>query len=75
MAAQRQREFGPRSEPIRQANERIARKAVEYRFHSRVPMLCECSDGGCRELVLVGLDDYHRLRRDGDALTVPGHRP
>jgi hypothetical protein len=58
----------------RQANDRIAEKAERLRFVSRVPMLCECSDSECRTVVMVGLEDYHAIRRDDDALvTAPGH--
>jgi hypothetical protein len=58
----------------RKANDRIADKAEQLRFVSRVPMLCECSAPGCRTIVMVGLDDYRAIRESGDAyLTAPGH--
>ena len=58
----------------RKANDRIAAKAEQLRFVSRVPMLCECSARGCRAVVMIGLSDYRELRRRGDALLVaPGH--
>jgi hypothetical protein len=58
----------------RQANDRIAEKAERLRFVSRVPMICECSDGDCRTVVMVGLEDYRAIRRDNEALlTAPGH--
>jgi hypothetical protein len=58
----------------RAANERIAEKAERLHFVSRVPMLCECSTPSCREVVMIGLEDYHRIRSDPDAfLTAPGH--
>lgn len=58
----------------RQANDRIAEKAVRMRFHSRVPMLCECSDRDCRAVVMIRLEDYRAIRRDEAAfLTAPGH--
>lgn len=59
----------------RRANDRIAEKAGQLRFVSRVPMLCECSDPGCRTVVMIALDDYREIRRTRDAvLTRPGHR-
>lgn len=59
---------------VRLANDRIAEKAVRLRFVSRVPMLCECSDAGCRTIVMISLEDYFAIRRDADALiTAPGH--
>jgi hypothetical protein len=58
----------------RRANDRIAEKAKQLHFVSRVPMLCECSARNCRTVVLVGLDDYRKIRETRDAfLTAPGH--
>jgi hypothetical protein len=59
----------------RKANDRIADKAGQLRFVSRVPMLCECSAPGCRTIVMVGLDDYREIRQTEDSfLTAPGHQ-
>jgi len=59
----------------RKANDRIAEKAEQLRFVSRVPMLCECSEPTCRTIVMIGLADYHAIRRSDDSLlTAPGHR-
>ena len=59
---------------VRQANDRIAKKAERLRFVSGVPMLCECSDPECRAIVMIRLADYYALRRDPAAfLTAPGH--
>lgn len=58
----------------RAANDRIAEKAEQLRFISRVPMMCECSAQGCRKLVMIALGDYRALRRDPDSLlTARGH--
>jgi hypothetical protein len=58
----------------RKANDRIAEKAEQLRFVSRVPMLCECSAADCRTVVLIGLADYRKLRQSPDLyLTAPGH--
>lgn len=58
----------------RAANDRIADKAHRLRFHSRVPMLCECSTPGCQTIVMVGLDEYEQIRSNPDNfLTAPGH--
>ena len=58
----------------RKANDRIAAKAEQLRFVSRVPMLCECSADGCRTIVMIGLDDYREIRRTEDSfITAPGH--
>jgi hypothetical protein len=58
----------------RAANDRIAEKAEDLRFISRVPMMCECSAASCRKLVMVALDDYRAIRRDPhNLLTARGH--
>ena len=58
----------------RKANDRIARKAEQLHFVSRVPMLCECSTPGCHAIVMVSLDDYREIRLTDDSfLTAPGH--
>jgi hypothetical protein len=58
----------------RKANDRIAQKAEQLRFVSRVPMLCECGAPNCRTVVMVGLDDYREIRRTEDSfITAPGH--
>jgi hypothetical protein len=58
----------------RAANERIAEKAEQLHFLSRVPMMCECSARDCRVVVMIALDEYHAIRRDPkNLLTAPGH--
>jgi hypothetical protein len=66
---------GTRAMDARKANDRIAEKAEQLRFVSRVPMLCECSDRACRTIVMIALGDYYAVRRSADALlTAPGHQ-
>lgn len=58
----------------RAANDRIAAKAERLQFHSRVPMLCECSTPGCQTLLMVSLDEYEEIRSEPDTfLTAQGH--
>ena len=58
----------------RAANDRIADKAEQLRFVSRVPMLCECSTPACRTIVMVSLGEYRQIRENPDSfLTAPGH--
>jgi hypothetical protein len=58
----------------RAANDRIAEKAAQLRFVSRVPMMCECSDPGCRDLVMITLDEYHAIGEASEIiLTASGH--
>ena len=59
----------------RKAKHRIAAKAEQLRFVSRVPMLCECTAPGCRTTVMVALRDYHEIRLTEDSfITAPGHQ-
>jgi hypothetical protein len=62
---------------FRQANERLQEKAAALLGEdapSPVPFLCECPRESCREVVLVTLREYERVRSDPRwTLTVPGH--
>lgn len=73
MSAQ-QRTYESRSQVVRTGNDGIAAKAAALRFVSRVPMLCECEDPACRELIMLTLADYRRARREREFITAPGHR-
>jgi hypothetical protein len=58
----------------RAANDRIAEKAQQLRFVSRVPMLCECSQPACRAIVMIPIGEYRQIREDpGHFLIAPGH--
>jgi hypothetical protein len=57
----------------RKANDRIAVKAEQLRFVSRVPMLCECTAPDCRTIVMVALEDYYEIRLEGGSVIAPGH--
>jgi hypothetical protein len=64
-----------RSAQAREANERIAGRAEQLQFVSRVPLLCECSDPACDALVLIGLEEYRQATggQRRHVLTAPGH--
>ncbi len=60
----------------RTSNERLSRMAISHRFapHQRVPFVCECADPACREIVMLSLDEYERVRVHADRfLLVAGH--
>ena len=61
---ERARELAVNESHSRTANERLRRAALSYRFEAdqRVPFVCECADRGCRELVMLSLEDYERVR-------------
>jgi len=69
------RDFLSRTSAVRASNDHIASRAEALHFISRVPLLCECDNEGCRELVLVSLDEFRRLRRTGEALITPDDAP
>jgi hypothetical protein len=65
---------GTRAMDARKANDRIAERAEQLRFVSRVPMLCECAEPGCRTIVMISLQDYRAIRRRDSLITAPGHQ-
>jgi hypothetical protein len=65
---------GTRAMDARRANDRIADKAEQLRFVSRIPMLCECTEPACRTIVMIGLGEYYAIRQSHHSvLTAPGH--
>jgi hypothetical protein len=51
---------------FRDANEQIATAAAEYGLGDErtLPMLCECSEPRCTQVIRILLDDYRRVRED-----------
>jgi hypothetical protein len=63
-----------RPEEARVGNDRIAARAEQLHFVSRVPMLYECGQPGCNQIVLIALNDFRQLRADRRRyLTAPDH--
>jgi hypothetical protein len=61
---------------FRTANERVRSGAVSHRFlpDQRVPFVCECADSQCREIVMLKLAEYERVRQQPTwFLLVAGH--
>lgn len=61
---------------FRVLNDRLSRAANSYHFGAgvRVPFTCECPDPGCREVVMLRLDEYERVRAHPTwFLQVAGH--
>ncbi len=61
---------------FRNANERLRRAAASHHFddRQRVPFICECADPGCREIVMLSLEDYEHIRAHSTwFLLVAGH--
>ena len=77
MAARAETNAGAEQRPlaVRAANERVAREAERQRFLARLPMLCECDEEHCEEVLLIGAADFRSVRSSaGLFLTVPHHR-
>jgi hypothetical protein len=62
-----------RSQEAQSANERLANKAEQFRFVSRIPMWCECDDPDCRTMVLISVDEYRDARAAMSLVTAPEH--
>jgi hypothetical protein len=62
-----------RRESARLSNEWIAMQAERLHVESRVPMVCECGDPDCGEIILIRLREYRQERRRTAVLTVAGH--
>jgi hypothetical protein len=59
---------------FREANERIAEKALEFELEEPIPFLCECSDRRCFARLFLMLGQYEKARSDPERyLTIPGH--
>ena len=61
---------------FREVNETVGKTAAESRYSSgHLPsFVCECSDGGCGELIELSLTQYEDVRRDPSHFVIkPGH--
>ncbi len=59
-----QERIGRNDSIFRDANEGIRAAAEEHGADFRVPFICECADPECRELVLLTVEEYRRVRQD-----------
>jgi hypothetical protein len=59
---------------FREANERIEAVAEEQALSGPVPLICECAELRCTELVRLPLDEYSYVRSNPRwFINVPGH--
>jgi hypothetical protein len=59
---------------FREANEGIQEAASTYDVLTRIPFICECADGSCRELIVLSMDEYEEIRANPrHFLNTPGH--
>jgi hypothetical protein len=73
--AEDEEELAANEATFREANERIREVQAELELsRQRVPFLCECDDTSCREPILLGGEEYERVRSDGTCFVmVTGH--
>ena len=58
---------------FRAANERLRAHVEKIIYRGPRPVLCECSDPTCMELLHVAPDDYRRVREAGNFVVLNGH--
>jgi hypothetical protein len=60
---------------FRDANEKITRRVEElYEVEGLTPILCECEEESCTDIIRISLEDYRRIRADPlTFVVVPGH--
>src|SRR3954471_314244 len=59
---------------FRNANEGISEAAEAAEIEDRVPLICECADPACREIVQMSMQEYREIREDPRLFwNVPGH--
>jgi hypothetical protein len=65
-----------RRDDVRARNDAIVASARSHRFDDEagVPLICECDEESCAELVRITLGEYDRARRDGAFVVCTAHR-
>jgi hypothetical protein len=59
---------------FREANDRIADRAIELDWRGPFPILCECGDRRCFAILRVTLEEYESVRAQLEQYLVkPGH--
>src|SRR3954463_8482351 len=59
---------------FREANEAIAETAAEHGLTERVPLICECAEPTCTEIVRLSVAEYEMVRAEPRwFLNAPGH--
>ena len=58
---------------FRAANERLRTHVEKLIYRGPRPVLCECSDPACMEVLHLPPDEYQRVREDGNFVVLDGH--
>ena len=66
--------FEDKPTKVREANRRVAMGAVERGVTHGVPVVCECSDPACAEILLLTLTEWRQARTHPSRfVTAPEH--
>lgn len=58
---------------FRAANERLRTRLEGLVYRGRRPVICECSDPDCLEVLELTPEEYQQIRDDGMFIIAPGH--
>jgi hypothetical protein len=58
---------------FRAANERLRERFEALTLQGRRPVICECADAGCMQVLDVADDEYERARDENRFIVAPGH--
>jgi hypothetical protein len=58
---------------FRAANERLRERVDALALPGRRPVICECSDPDCMQILKVARREYEIIRADGHFVVVGGH--
>jgi hypothetical protein len=58
---------------FRAANERLRERFEALTFEGRRPVICECADPGCMQVLDVPDAEYERARDENRFIVAPGH--
>jgi hypothetical protein len=58
---------------FRAANERLRERFEALTFEGRRPVICECADPGCMQVLDVPDEEYERARAENLFIVAPGH--
>ena len=58
---------------FRAANERLRERFEALTLQGRRPVICECADPGCMQVLEVADDEYDIARDENRYIVAPGH--
>ena len=58
---------------FRRANERLRSRMERLSVRGRQPVICECSDPDCMDVLELTRKEYQHVRDEGNFVITPGH--